>query len=83
MHVIIEDPSSGTIEYQRELGPDEVMDARTFADQYAESLGVEIDESDGYIPNCCGDIRVEFREDPANSVHIWSGQSFYFKSEGY
>ncbi len=58
------------------------MDARAFADEYANSLGFEIDEPSGYIPNCSGDIRVVFLPDPTNRAHIWSGESFYFKQEG-
>lgn len=42
------------------------MDERFFADMVADCYGVEIDDSDGYIPICCGDIRVEFRPDPGN-----------------
>jgi len=79
MYVVIYEPSSGEVVYQRALGDEELMDERKFADEYAASIDMQIDESDGYIPNCCGDIRVEFRQDPENAVIIWSGQSFYFK----
>ncbi len=81
MWVVVYDPSSGEVYLERELADDEIMDERTFADQVADSFGVSIDESDGYIPNCSGDIRVEFRPDKDNPTHIWSGESFYFKSE--
>lgn len=81
MHLVITDPSSGEILESRELGDDEVMDARVFAEQYADSCGYGVDTSDGYIPNCSGDFRVEFRPDPNNPVIIWNGQSFYFDHE--
>ncbi len=58
-----------------ELDPDQ------YAERFADESGFEIDDSDGYIPNCSGDIRVEFRPDKDNPCHIWSGESFYFKAE--
>jgi hypothetical protein len=81
MTVVVYSPSTDEIYLQRELGDEEIMDARVFADQVADEFCAEIDDSDGYIPNCCGDIRVEFRPDPDNPTHIWSGESFYFKAE--
>ena len=65
------------------------MDERRFADEVAASLDREIDESDGYILSCSGDIRVEFidhepeieRDRYLGSVSIWLGESFYFKRE--
>jgi hypothetical protein len=64
------------------------MDEREFANQVAASLGTSIDESDGHIHNCCGDIRVEFTAHVPNvvgehyqgSTCIWSGESYYFAS---
>jgi hypothetical protein len=81
MHVIVYSPETGEEYLSRELAPDEIMNERTFADEIADAYGVEIADPDGWIPNCSGDIRVEFRPDPANPVHIWSGESFYFKRE--
>jgi hypothetical protein len=83
----------GFIYLSRALTDDEVMDERRFADEVADSLDLEIDDSSGHIPNCCGDVRVEFIEhDPETkrdsdndcdrylgSTCIWSGESFYFK----
>ena len=83
MHVVAYNPSTDEIYLSRELGQDEIMDERIYADMVADWYGVEIDDSDGYIPNCCGDIRVEFKRDPENSVAIFSGESFYFKQEDY
>ena len=91
MYVIVycnEGMDSGYVYLCRELADDEIMDARRFADQVAESLEQEIDDSDGYIPNCCGHIRVEFMDRVPNvqgerfqgATCIWSGESFYFKS---
>lgn len=80
MHVIIESPA-GTEVYRRELADSEVMDCREFADKYADSVGATISDESGHIPNCCGDVRVEFRPDPENHVHIWTGESFYFAPE--
>jgi hypothetical protein len=81
MHVVVIDPSSGEVFMQRELSDDEILDCDVYANEYADQCGMDIDWSDGYIPNCCGDFRVELREDPENSVHIWNGQSYYFKGE--
>lgn len=81
MYVVVYSPSSDEIYLSRQLAPDEVMDERKFADEVARGLGMEIEEPNGYIPNCSGDIRVEFRPDADNPVHIWSGESFYFKRE--
>lgn len=84
MWLIIFRPECGDeIEVRRKLGPDEPIDAEHHAREWCDNAGVELDDDfdSGYIPNCCGDLRVEFRDDPDNSVHIWTGQSFYFKHE--
>lgn len=81
MYLIIENPETGEILMQRELDDSNIMDECKFAEDYANSIGMEIDDSNGYIPNCCGDIRVVFLRDPANRVCIYSGESFYFKDE--
>jgi hypothetical protein len=78
MHVIIESPTGTEVE-RRELGPDEILDCEVFAATYADQCGAELSTEPGHIPNCCGDVRIEFREDPDNHVHIWAGQSFFFK----
>jgi hypothetical protein len=92
MHVIIycnEGMDQGHVYLARELADDELMDERRFADQVADMFECEIDESGGHIPNCCGDLRVEFLNGEPNivgeryqgSVCIWSGESFYFKRD--
>lgn len=83
----------GMVYLARELADDELLDERRFADEVARERDCEIADPDGYIPNCCGDIRVEFLDGPPDierderngcdrylgSVCIWSGESFYFK----
>ena len=83
MFVVVYSPQTNEVFLSRELADDEIMDERVFADMVADCYGVEIDDSDGYIPNCSGDIRVEFRNDPDDDVIIFSGESFYFKDEDY
>ena len=84
MYVKTYSPESGEIYLIRELAEDEIMDERSFADQIAQDyFDSIIDESSGFIPNCSGDIRVEFLEDPSNDVHIWSGESFYIAAVDY
>jgi hypothetical protein len=80
MFVVIYEPSTDVLLYSRRMGPNEIMDARKFADMIAAEYDREIDDSDGYIPNCSGDIRVEFRPRRNDGVVIWSGESFYFKA---
>ena len=84
MYVKAYSPESGEVYMLRELDGDEIMDERSFADQVANEFFYSvIEEPNGFIPNCCGDIRVEFLEDPENDVHIWSGESFYIAAEDY
>ena len=86
--------SQGDVYMHRLLRGDDIIDAKIYANEVAESLDLEIDDSDGYIPNCSGDMRVEFwferpkletREDHSMPsikhypAHIWTGQSFYFR----
>ncbi len=93
MHVIVycnEGPDAGLVYLTRELGGEELLVARTFADQVAHDFCVDIAEPSGHIPNCCGDIRVEFLDHAPNvvderyqgSTRIWSGESYYFAQEG-
>jgi hypothetical protein len=90
MNVIVyanEGMDQGHVYLCRALADDEIMDERRFADEVATSYDTEIADPDGYIPNCCGDVRVEFVEhDPVivderyqGSTCIWSGESYYFK----
>jgi hypothetical protein len=87
----------GAVYLCRELSDDETLDERRFADEIASQFDAEIAEPDGHIFNCMGDIRVEFTDHkPAiehdehndrdlylGSACIWSGESYYFKREGY
>jgi hypothetical protein len=81
MFVVIYEPSTDVTLYSRRMGPNETIDARRFADMIAAEYDREIDEQNGHIPDCCGDIRVEFRPRKNVSWHIWDGQSFYFKRD--
>ena len=76
---IPEGPQSGEVLLRRPLDADEVMDARAFAVEVADEQERELAEKGGHIPNCSGDLRVEFRRDPDNSVVIFSGESFYYR----
>ena len=80
MWLIIECPVGEEVA-RRQLPEDYVLDEDIYATQYADMIGVSLATNDGYIPDCCGDLRIEFREDPDNTVHIWSGQSYYFAEE--
>lgn len=80
---------SGMVYLCRKLADDEIMNARTFADEIARQFDREIDDSVTEILNCFGDLRVEFmdykpkiqRGHFQGATCIWSGESFYFKSE--
>ena len=92
MYVVVycnEGPDSGTVYYLKKLSENEPMAERAFAERVAGSLGYDLAEENGYIPNCCGDIRVEFVDhEPSivgeryqGSTRIWSGRSYYFATE--
>lgn len=78
MFVVIYRPDTDEVLMQRRMGPYEKMDTRKFADQIADMYDAEIANPNGYIPNCSGDIRVEFRPRRDDNTCIWSGESFYF-----
>lgn len=85
MHVFVTDPASNSVLMTRELRDDEPLELIVYAREWAKANGVEIDETSeeegGYIPDCSGHIRVELREDPDNTVHIWSGRNYFCKDE--
>jgi hypothetical protein len=85
MHVFVLDPGSNEILMTRELRDEEELKPIIYAREWATANGVELDETSeqesGYIPDFSGDIRVELREDPANTVCIWSGRNYFIKSE--
>ena len=81
MFVVIYEPTTDIVMYSRRMGPNEKLDLDRFADMIAIEYEREIDHSPGHIPNCSGDIRVEFRRQRDNATVIWSGQSYYFKDE--
>ena len=80
MFVVVYEPSTNEILYSRRIAPRETLDLKKFADKVASDYDQEIDVSDGHIPSCSGDIRVEFRPRRDDSTVIWSGQSYYFKT---
>ena len=71
-------PQAGEVLLQQPMESSDPMDARHWAQHVADAQERELSETDGHIPNCAGDIRVEFRRDPDNAVVIFSGESFYF-----
>lgn len=77
--VVVYIPQEGEVLLTRPLAEEDTTDLRHWADLVANQLEQEISDEGGFIPNCCGDIRVEIRRDPDNAVAIWSGQSFYFE----
>jgi len=81
MWVVVYNPETNEEYLRRTVGEHEHLDTLAIAQSIAEECDQLIAEPDGHIPNCCGDIRVEFRRDPDNDVCIWSGESFYFKRE--
>ena len=82
MYVKAYNPESGQVYLLRELAGDEIMDAQAFADQIAQDyFGAEINASSGFVPNCCGDIRVEFLYVPESAWRVWTGESFYIKED--
>ena len=83
MFVVVYEPENrDNVLFCRRMGPHEIMDPRKFADAIASEYDQEIDDSDGHIPSCSGDLRVEFRPRKNDAFHIWCGQSYYFK-RGY
>jgi hypothetical protein len=78
MFVCVTDNRTGTTMVLRRMGPNEVMDARKFADQIARAYDTEIDNSDGHIPGGSGDISVEFRNTSRETGSCWSSQDFFF-----
>lgn len=81
MFVVVYNPETNETLYQRRMGPYENLDLDRFAEMVADWSECTLDDADGYIPNCSGDIRVEFRPHRDNSTVIWSGKSYYFTPE--
>lgn len=94
MHVVIyhpEGPDEGYVLMTRELGDDEILDERAFADRWAEQMDCTIVDPNGDIPDGSGDLCVEFIDGPPNldrnegrgydiylpPVCIWSSECFY------
>lgn len=80
MFAIILDPH-GTEQTRYRLADNDLLDCGLYAERYAQECGYNLSESTGIVPDCSGDFRVELREDPENTVCIWSGQSYYFEVE--
>jgi hypothetical protein len=82
MFVVIYEPETDILLYQRRMGPNEKLDLDKLIDWYAQTIDRDIDhEPTGHIPNCCGNIRIEFRPRRDIGWHIWSGRSYYFKRD--
>ena len=82
MFVVIYEPENNDrIIYQRRISPTEKLDLDRFALIGAILCEAELSKADGHIPNCSGDMRVEFRPRRDVCWHIWSGKSYYFKHE--
>ena len=83
----------GMVYYWSLLNGNDILDPDIYANKVANAMDVELAKESGYIPNSCGDMRVEFwfekpkfniNSDNSKSVarypvHIWSGKSYYFR----
>lgn len=81
MFVIAYNPETSEQFMTRRMGINEKMDEDVIAARIAASVGASLDTSGGYIPNCCGDLRIEFRPSLKNETHIWGGKNFFFKRD--
>lgn len=81
MWLYIYSPRDNGVEVSRSLAPRESLDCDHHARRWAESVGVTLSESDGYIPAGCGDVRVEIRRTKHDGVVIWSGQDYFLEAE--
>jgi hypothetical protein len=95
MHVIVyanQGMDQGMVMLQRKLKGTDIINARLYADMVADERDASIDESDGHVLSCSGDIRVVFTDFKVRTrvdadgyrwvadypTRIWSGESFYF-----
>ena len=81
MFVVVYNPETNEQYYTRRMGPKEILDPYKFAKMVADMFDQTLAVSDGYIPNCSGDLRVEFRPHKNETHTIWSGENYYFEGE--
>lgn len=63
----------------RPLSDNEPLDCDVYAAAYADSLGADIAAPDGYIPDNCGDFRIELLPDPNNRTHVRKATEYFLE----
>ena len=81
MFVVVYNPETNEQYYTRRMGPREILNPYKFAKLVADMFDQTLAVPDGYIPNCSGDLRVEFRPHKNDALCIWSGENYYFEGE--
>lgn len=71
--------SRGEDVFTRRLAPYEPLDCDYYARRYANSVDATITPSHQYIPDDCGDIRVEIRQQKNNSTVIHASSEYYLE----
>lgn len=65
--------------FSRTLAPYEPLDCNYFARRYANTIDANLALPDGWIPDGCGDIRVEIRQQKNNATVIWTAAEYYLE----
>ena len=63
----------------RPLTDNEPLDCDIYAAAYADSLGANLAAPDGYIPDGCGDFRIELLPDPGNRSHVYDAAEYFLE----
>ena len=78
--IITHDREGDEVQWQHTLGDDDVLDCDVYAKMYADEIGIDLDLSDGYVPNGCADFTVTLTDQPGGVI-CWSLKSYFFKGE--
>jgi hypothetical protein len=79
MFLHISQPSTDEELFSRTLAPYEPLDCDYFARRYANTIDANIAPNDGWIPDGCGDIRVEIRNQKNNATVIWNSAEYFLE----
>lgn len=71
--------SRGEDVFTRRLAPYEPLDCDYYARRYANSVDASLAKTDGWVPDDCGDIRVEIRQQKNNATVIHASSEYYLE----
>ena len=79
MFICITHNPSGETLLLRRMAPSETLNLIHYVEQWADSIGMKIADSNGYIPHGCAEYFAEIRDTKRETGSCWESLDFYLE----